>query len=509
MADHSHIAKNTIILFIRMIILVIVSLYTSRIVLSALGVDDYGIYNVVGSIVLSLGFFNGTLNTVASRYITVALNSNDLTRQTKVFTNIMYVCLFISLLIVILCETIGIWFINNKLNIPLDKISIATSVLHLSVATIFINILSIPYNATIIAHEKMSAFAYISLFDAFGKLSIAFYLQSLPANRLFSYALLLFLIQVFDQIVYIIYCRKNFQMARIKDWIDKPLFRDIMRFMSWSTYGSIVSVGFTQGLNVLLNIFFGAAVNAARGIAVQVQTILYNFTLNFQTAINPQLIKSVDKHDNKTATTLLTASSKFSFFLLCALGMPIIAITPSLLNLWLEIVPEHTIQFVQIMIIIIIWSSLANPLRIINQAEGNIRKFQLYECSLLILIVPISYIALKLGYPAISVFIIHLCIELIAQIIRICIVLPKINVSKTRYIQEIILKILPIFFIPSILIIFLYKPYPISIINAIFIIAIVELTILAVIWMIGLTSIERDFIKGKLSSKISNLWTKH
>ena len=429
-----------------------VSLYTSRVVLSALGVEDFGIYNVVGGIVSFIGFLNGTLSTASSRYITVALGRRDMQRMQQTFASVLQVNMVLSLIVIIMGETIGLWFLLQMMSIPVERISAAIWVYQFSILTVVTSFLSVPYNATIIAHEQMKAFAYLSLFDAFAKLGIAYYLSvSQGMDRLILYAVLLFAIQATDRVLYGWYCIRNFPETKYKPYYEKGLMREMAGFISWSAYGSFVSVGFSQGLNILLNLFFGPVVNAARGIAVQVQNAVVAFSTNFQTAVNPQLTKSVAVCNFAESRRLLSVSSRMSFFLLCILGVPLITEAHFILNIWLVEIPENTVKFVQLMLIICIWQSLAYPLRVINQAEGQIKKFQIYECSWLLLVVPVSYIVLKNWQIPMLVFIVHLIVELTAHLIRLYIVLPKIDLSFQDYFHQIYRRIFPVFVIPLII----------------------------------------------------------
>lgn len=495
------IAKNTFYLYVRMIVLMLVALYTSRIVFTALGAQDFGIYNVVGGVVVILSFLNGTLSTTSSRYIVVSLAEGDLGKTQKVFSNVFFINLLLSIVVLLLSETIGLWFVNNKMQIPAERLYAAMWVYQISVATTIINILSVPYNAAIIAHERMKAFAYITLFDAFGKLGLAFVVQIVHYDKLIIYALLLFLIQIVDRIIYTRYCLSNFKETRLVYSLDRSLFNNMLRFISWSSYGSFASVGFTQGLNILLNLFYGPTVNAARGIAVQVQNNVTAFINNFQTAINPQLMMSVSKQNNNDAQQLLLTSSRISFYLLCLLGIPIIAETPIIIKFWLGEIPDYTVSFCRIILIINIWGSLANPLRIINQAHGDIRKFQLYECSLLLFIVPVSYISLKLWNIPILVFVVHLIIEFIAQYIRLRIVLPMIKMSIQSYILHIYRRIIPIFLIPLAQAYLIHYIIDENIIRFVVNVVLIEITLLVLIYSMGLSKQEKAYICALVRKK--------
>ncbi len=479
--------------------MLLVSLYTSRVVLAALGVDDYGIYNVVGGIVTVLGFLNGTLSTASSRYITVALGRGIENDLYTVFSSVFFVNVFLCILILILGETIGLWFLLNKMVIPEGRMNAAFWVYQISILTVIINILSVPYNATIIAHERMNAFAYISLFDAFAKLGIAFLLTyNISFDKLILYAILLFLIQLTDRVVYGQYCLRKFPETRIKWCLDKSLLKEMGTFILWSSYGSLVSVGCTQGLNIILNLFFGTAVNAARAVSVQVQSAIVLFAVNFQTAVNPQLIKSYARGEYAMTRRLLTTSSKLSFLLLCLLGTPVIANANSIMSLWLKDVPEHAVIFVQIMIVIGMLQSLAHPIRIVNQAEGHIKKFQLWECTYLAMIIPLSYFALKIGMQPVSVFFIQLIIEFSAQFIRLFIVLPYVNMTMLDYVRSVYFRIIPVFVL-SIVLAFLLKMLANESIWSLFLTcAATVLLSLAIAFVIGLNKSEKKWLLIKV-----------
>lgn len=502
--DGKRIAKNTFFLSIRMLVTMGISLYTSRIVLEILGVSDFGIYNVVAGIVVVLGFLSGTLSTSSSRFITVALGSKDFKVMRQTFSSLLFVNLLLSLAVLIIGETIGLWFLFHKMQIPAERLDIAFWVYQISLATTVLNIISVPYNAVIIAHEKMKAFAYMSLFDVGSKLLLVILLRYTEHfDKLLLYAVSIFIVQLLDRIIYGYYCARNFKESHFTRDFSKDQVVKIFNFITWAAYGSLVSVGFTQGLNILLNIFFGPIVNAARGISVQVQNAIVQFTTNFQTAINPQIIKSFVAKDLANTRALMITSSKMSFFLLCIIGLPIAVEANFVLKIWLKNVPEYTVHFVQLMIIISIWSSLANPLRIINQAQGDIKKFQLYECSLLLLIVPISYLSLKITKIAEAVFIVHFVVEFIAQFIRVKIVLPKINMKFRDYLKAVYLRVIPIFLFPIGLGFFVMYKFDDVPFRPLMSFMLIEVSTFVLIYFIGINLAERAFLKDKIFSKLN------
>lgn len=439
---NSRIAKNAMLLYLRMLFMMFISLYTSRIVLRVLGIEDYGMYNVVAGVITMLGLLNAPLSNAASRFITFSLGKNDNNLANKVFGNILTIHVALAILTVVLGETVGLWFLETQLNIPQGRENAAFWVYQFSVATAAVSILNVPYYAAIIAHERMSAFAYITVLDAVLKLVIVFAIGKAGCDRLILYALLFCIVQIIDQIIYMWFSFRKLENTRSRPQFDRKIFREIMVFAGWITNGCIAYLGFTQGLNVLLNIFFGPAVNAARGIAVQVQAVVQKFCSNFQMAINPQLIKSYANNDLANMHTLIIVSSKFAFFLVYLMSLPIILGIDTILEAWLEDVPEKTNIFCVIMLVICLCGTLTNPLSTSIQATGRIKKYQLYEGTLLLLIVPVSYIALKFfnATPE-SVFLIHLALEIIAQVFRVRITLREISMKISRYLREVILPV--------------------------------------------------------------------
>ena len=313
-------------------------------------------------------------------------------------------------------------------------------------------------------------------------------------------------VSIFDILVYFLYCFKRFEETRVQLLFDKGVIGKIFRFVIWSSYGSFASVGFTQGLNIILNMFFGPSVNAARGVAVQVQNAVTNFTTNFQLAINPQIISTTTQKRFEDTQKLVIASSKYSFFLLCILGFPIIAETPFILTLWLKDIPNYSVSFCRIVLLISILGSLANPLRIVNQAEGNIKKFQLYECSLLLSIMPAAWCILEIWQIPILVFVVHLVIDILAQFIRLYIVLPKIRMSFSYYNNQVIKKIIPVIFIPLIFVLItnLIKREECFGIFLLMVLS-VEILTLCVIFIFGLTNQEKANVKLFISTNICKI----
>ena len=432
--NNKRIAKNTLLLYVRMLFTMTISLYTSRVILRVLGIEDFGIYNVVGGVVSMLGFITGSLTGASSRFITYNIGTDDKKLVTQTFANILFIHILLSGLILLLAETLGLWFMTTKLQIPDSRMTAAMWVYQFSVLSALVSILYSPYNALIVAYEKMSAFAYIPVFDAVMKLVIVYLLNVLPFDKLISYAWLFFLIQFFDISLYFIYCRRHFEESLTFPKRNKELFHKMFYFAGWTLTGNLAAVGYTQGINILLNMFFGPVVNAARGIAVQVQNVCRNFCYNFQMAINPQITKSYASGNLDYMHTLVMKSSKFSFFIMLLITLPIMLEADVILKLWLGTVPEHTANFLRLVLCYSLLYTLQNPVVHSINAVGDLKKFQIIESSLLLTIVPISYVGLKyFGIIPEYVFAIHLCVEIVTQIVRIQIVLPKISMSIKKY----------------------------------------------------------------------------
>lgn len=500
--NKGRIAKNTIFLYIRMLLTMAIGLYTSRIVLQQLGVVDFGIYNVIGGVVALFTFINSAMASSTQRYLTYALGKEDDSRLNLTFNTSLQIHLFIAIIVCIVAEIGGLWLMHHKMQIPADKMSAANWVFQFSILTLVINFLNVPYTAILIAYERMKTFAYISLAEAALKLITAYLLIISPIDKLVFYSILMFCIPLIIRILYTVYCHINFKAVKIKRIYDRVLFKEMTFFAGWGIIGQIAGIGCTQGLNVLLNIFFGPTINAARGIAVQVQSAIYQFSYNFQTAVNPQITISYAKGKIKEMHSLIFQSSKLTFFMLFALSLPIIIETPIILRLWLVDVPEHTISFFRIIIWICIIDSMANPLMVAASANGNIRKYQVTIGGLLLLTVPISYVVLKLYHNPDSVFYINLIIAVIAFISRLYIVRPLIHLSVREFAIKVILRCIATGIISTILPLILYLMLPKTYINAFIVIILSFISVTFFAYYIGMNKSEKDFIKNRLLNRI-------
>ena len=497
LANNKRIAKNTLALYFRMLFTMGVTLYTSRVVLNTLGVEDYGVYNVTGGVISMFAFLNTAMSSATQRYITFALGKGDKKNLRKVFSTSVQIHLLISFFVLFLAETVGLWFVQNKLVVPIGREVAAMWVYQCSVVTSLIGIMSVPYTAVIVAHEKMTAFAYISILEVSLKLLIVFAIVVIPLDKLISYAILVVLVQILMRFIYMRYSAEHFYESKYQNCMDKSLLKEMASFAGWSFFGNFASVLYGQGVNMLLNVFFGPVVNAARGIANQVQTAIQQFAGSFQMAINPQITKNYASGDLQQMHNLMFRSSRFSFFLLFMLILPVILETNFILTLWLKVVPANAVVFTQLMLAIVLMNPFASPLTIANQATGKVKLYQMVVGCVLMLILPVSYIVLKLGCPAYSVFIVHLIIEGVAVFFRMYMMRKLIQLPICEYIKNI--------YIPVITTIMLSIIFPIVVRMQFqegwlrfFLVGITSLiSVGGSSFMIGLTPSERQFLIEK------------
>ena len=506
-ANNKRIAKNTLFLYFRMLLTTCIGLYTSRIVLQTLGVVDFGIYNVVGGVVALFSFINTSMATSTQRFITYALGEGDEYEVNKIYSASVIIHILIAIIVVTLSETLGLWFMLNKMQIPQDRLTAALWAYQFSVLSISLSILRVPFNSLIISYEKMSVFAYISIVEVVLKLLIVYLLQIGTHDKLIMYAFLMALVSIIINSFYYIYCKKSFVVSKFRIVKDKNLFMQVLGFSMWNINGSLAMVGATQGLNILLNMFFGPAVNAARGIAVQVQSHIYTFCANFQVAAKPQITKLYANKDYFEMHKLVMSSSRFSYYLMLLLSFPVMLNLSAILEWWLGIVPAYTEQFVIVMLLTSFIRSLALPLFASVHATGNIKRFQLWEGTTLLLVVPIAYLLLRFFHinPTIVMYV-YFFMELIAQFIRIWIVLPMIHLPYKIYMKETILPVVYLTIAASLILSLqqvLFSPKGVAFI---FISSLINFLLTGVcIYFIGCKSGERQMLMIVLKNKFNSL----
>lgn len=503
--NNKRIAINTIMLYFRMFLTLGVALFTSRVILNSLGVEDYGIYNVVAGFVSMFAFINSAMTSATQRYVTFAIGKDETHRINKVFCTSMNIHILISLILILGAETLGLWFLNTHLIIPENRLFAANIVYQCAILSTVVMIISTPYNALIIAHEKMSTFAYISILDVTLKLVIAYLLYISPYDRLIIYAILMFVSQFVIRQIYSFYCHRHFPESRFRLINDKLLFKEMLSFSGWSLFGNLACVCTGQGVNVLLNMFFGPTVNAARGITIQVQNAVLGFSSNFQMAMNPQITKSYATGNLSYMHTLMYASSKYSFYLLFILSFPIILEADTILSVWLGVIPDHTSTFLRMALIISIINAMAGPFTIAAQANGRIKNYQVIVGSILLLTFPISYIVLKFGgqQPEI-VYLVDLVIVILAQIFRIWMMRNMIKMSVREYISNVLVKIFSVAVVGSIIPTSLYILLPKQEVASFFIVCLFSVVSVSIsVFYLGLLRSERERVVGFVKRKMN------
>lgn len=395
--DNKTIAKNTLFLYFRMMFTMVVALFTSRVILHKLGVDDYGIYQAVGGIVGFLSFINGALSTGSSRFLTYALGEGNAEKLRNTFATTLNIHILIALLVVLAAETVGLWFIYNKMVIAPERMDAAVYTYHLSILTSVFALTQVPYNASIIAHERMSVYAYMSVFEVSAKLLICYLLTLGGYDRLMLYATLLLAVQVSVMLFYRFYCSRNFEEAHFSLKFDKKIFKEIAAFSGWSMFAS-TSIAFnSQGVLILLNMFFPPAVVTARAISLQVNMAANQFVSNFRQAANPQIVKKYAAGDYEGSKHLLLESTKYSYYMMLVISLPVCILAQPLLEMWLGVVPEYTVPFLQIVIIQSLFQVFDTSFYTALYAKGQLKQNALVSPTLGFLIFPITYILFKAG----------------------------------------------------------------------------------------------------------------
>lgn len=441
-SSNKRIAKNTILLYGRMLYSLIISLFTTRVILNALGVEDYGLYNVIGSIVSMFVFLRSAMGNSSLRYITYSIGKGNDDDVRKVFSLSIVIFTGLALLIILLCETVGLWFFYEKLVIPEGRMTAAFWVYQFSIFTSALAVICVPYDSIIIAHERMSVFAFVQILNTTLNLGVVYLVAVSPYDKLIVYGFLLMLIQIMNRIIYGVYCGRNFPETKFRFIRDWSLLKEMTSFAGWSLIGNLIWVGYTQGVNIMLNVFCGPAVNAARGIAVHIQNAVKGFVTNFQMAANPQITKSYAAGEYNRLHSLIYFSSKFSYFLLLLLELPILFETDIILRLWLVNVPDHTVAFLRISLLIMLIGALENPIGTANSATGKIKKYQIIVGCFNVFIIILSYVALRLGFQPESVFLVQLAITAIVQFVKVQLVKKEIHFSIREYTFHLVLPLL-------------------------------------------------------------------
>lgn len=494
-------------LYIRMFLVMGVSLYTSRIVLNALGVDDYGLYNVVGGVVAMLAFLNGVMSVASSRFLTFELGRGDFVRLKRVFCASLTLHILIALIVFILAETVGLWFVMNRLVIPADRLDAAMWVYQFSVFTCMVNLTQVPYNAAIVAHERMVTYAYVSILEVILKLTVALTIMFVLTDKLRLYAILIFVVTLIIAWVYRIYCKRSFAECRYRLFWDGALYKTLLSFSAWDLIGSSSVIVQGQGLNILLNLFFGPAVNAARAVSVQVQSAMMLFGNSFLTAVRPQIIKLYATDNIDRMMSLVFDSSRYGYFLMYLVVAPLFLETSTVLQLWLKDVPEYSVVFCRYMLVISLLNVMRTPFVSALHATGKIKIGNIITGTILVMTFPLSWLFLHLGYSPASVFTVTLVITLLSQVADLFVIRHYVYFSVKSYCRRVILRCFAVSVIPFILtglLTYMREPGFERLLVTVGLSSI--LTCISVFY-IGLNGSEKKIVKSKIHQKIKS-WIK-
>ena len=502
--NNKRIAKNTLLLYVRMLFLMVVSLFTSRVILNTLGVEDFGIYNVVGGIVAMFTIISGSLTSAISRFLTFELGKGDKEKLKTIFSTSVNIQLGLSAIIILIGEFVGIWFLNNQMNIPAERMMAANYILQCSLGIFVLNLLSVPYNASIIAHEKMGAYAYISILDIILKLAVAYAIMLSPFDRLISYGVLLLAESIFIRLIYGLYSKRNFDECTYHLIYDKAVLRKMVSFAGWNFLGVTAGTLNTQGVNILMNVYYGVTVNAARGIAVQASAAISQFVHSFTTAVNPQITKSYATGDMTYMHTLVCQSSKFSAYLFLLMAIPLSVETSEIFEIWLKNPPEYAVLFFRLSLLGTLMDSvLSNSLMTAIFATGDIKKYQVYVTICGGTVFPLTWLAYLMGASPDSTYIIYFIIYCVVLYVRLHVIQQKVHLQIKEYARRVLVKFIPVAVLSYLVPISIAYLMPASF-GRILITTIVSVVITcAIIYSIGLTIGERNMVMSKVK-KITN-----
>lgn len=501
-SDNNRIAKNTVMLYFRMLLRILISLYTSRIILNTLGIEDFGILNVVSGVVVMFSFLNSSMGAATSRFLIFELGKKDYQQLKKVFNASLISHIGIALVVLLLAETIGLWFLTNKLVIPEERMSAALWTYQFSILTAMITLTQVPYNALIIAHEKMNVYAYVSVLDVILKLVIVYILTIGNFDKMKLYATLFFLVSLTIAFIYRFYCKKKFAESSLSFQWDKGLYKKLFSFSIWELYGGFALMGMGQGVNMLLNIYFGPTVNTARGIAYQLQGTIAGFGNNFMLAVKPQIVKLYAENKVTQMMKLVFASSKYSFFLTFFLSLPLLLETRFVLDLWLKTTPDYTASFCRLVLINnLIWA-MRGPIVTSFHAVGKIKVPNLVCGSLFYLIIIVSYFCLKMGLPPESVFIVTIVVSILVHMVDLLLLKRLITYSIRSYFREVLWPSFLVMLISGIITYLLTISLVPGFIRFLVIGFTCVITVAASIYFIGIDLKTRNFVVRKIKTII-------
>ena len=515
MREQSHsenskrIARNTVLLYVRMLVLMLVGLYTSRVNLQALGVDDYGIFSVVGGLVSMFHIVSTTFTGAISRFLTIELGRGDKERLQKVFSTSMVIQYLLVGIVVILAESVGLWFLNSKMVIPVERMTAANWVYQFTILSFGLDLLIEPYMATIVAHEKMSVFAYISILQAAGKLIVAWTTFIAPFDRLIWFSGMIVVVSILIRIVYLVYCKRHFEECSGSFKYERDLFREMTGFAGWNFIGTTAAILRDYGGNIIINLFSGPAVNAARGIANQVNSAVYSFADNFMTALKPQITKNYASGDHEYMFKLVYQGARLSYYILLIIAVPIICNTHYLIRIWLGQVPEHTELFVQLILVFTLSESLASTLITLMLATGKVRDFQIIVGGLNLLNVPISYIALKLGAIPEAVVMVAIFISVCCEMARLFLLRKMVHLSVRTFLRKVYLNVIIVTIVSGIIPLWLHNALDENLLTFILNCFVAFVSTVGSILFVGCNQDERVIVYAKALKILNNLSSKY
>lgn len=499
---NKRVVKNTILLYIRTFVSMIISLYTSRKILEALGVSDFGIYNVVGGVITMLTFLNGSMSVATQRFLTVELGKKNIENYNRIFNIAALIHIGLAVLILLAAETIGLWFVNTYLNIPTERMFAANLVYQASVLSTILSILQTPYHASIISHEHMHIYAYVGLGESFGKLFLVLLLVVYPYDRLIFWGFIVFFFQFLIAIIYRVYCIRQFPECKLCLKWDSIVFNSMLKFTGWNMFGTVAWLLKDQGVNVLMNMFGGPIANAARGVSYQISGAIQGLTSGFQSAVNPQITKRYAANDSEATCRLLCESSKISYFLLFIIALPVMMEADFILELWLVEVPPMASLFTRIILIETLLSALGNPMITSLMATGNIKWYQIVVGSSLLFIVPVAYLFLKAGFSIEIALIVSALFILVGDVLRVIFCKKQIGLSLRFFGLKVVFPIGIVtvlsFILPLLIHYNMSEGWGRLILSTVVACAIGAV----LIYTIGLTAMERNFIMTGIVSRI-------
>jgi O-antigen/teichoic acid export membrane protein len=502
-SNTTRIAKNTLMLYFRQILIMLMSLYTVRVVLETLGAEDYGIYNVVAGVVTMFGFLSNSMATASQRYFSFEIGRGNFEQLKKDFSLSFEIYVLIVIIVVFFAETAGLWFISNKLMIPLDRKNAAQWIYQFSIVSFVFSILTSPYMAAIISHENMNIYAYISIFEVVLKLGSVFLLQLIRWDHLKLYGLLHCSVVALIAVIYWIICYFKYPECKVGVYWNQKLFKEITSYTGWNLFGSLIGIFKIQLVNILLNQFFNPIIVTARGIASNVNSAVVTFSSNFSTALRPQIIKNYATDNKKEMLKIMFYGSKGTYFLMYLFTLPLVLETYTVLSLWLKSPPEYTVLFTKLALIDALIDSVSYPLISAAQATGKIKLYQSVVGGILLLNLPISWFFLLMGAPVYSVMIIAICLTFTACIVRLLILKRLIGFSLVHFFREVLFPVAIVSLLSAIVPFIVYTILETGLVRLLIITGISTLSICGCVYMLGLSGQDREKLKLMMQHKIS------